>query len=196
MKTRELVLSMHNLFPDISESLDMLQRGFLYDNLMSVENGNAKLLKLVNESKDISKEVSDESQKDNSAVLYRPVPAHLENIVAYCLDIASTLLAKIKDGTLFSDRATNEINYLFEKTKDIIANTGDYVLARNTIVAGYIRESGVSLARSADDFSTKHEERLIEGICTPKASALFLKMIDSFKGIARQSRELAADLAK
>ena len=75
------------------------------------------------------------------------------------------------------------MNYLFEKTRDILTNTGDFILARNKLVASYIKESETSITHSANDFSTQHEERLIEGTCSPRAAPLYLGILDAFKGI-------------
>jgi Na+/phosphate symporter len=40
-----------------------------------------------------------------------------------------------------------------------------------------------------DDFETVHQNRLITGVCMPKASYLYIDMTDSLK---RMARELAA----
>jgi Na+/phosphate symporter len=109
--------------------------------------------------------------------------------------IASDVERKIKEGILFSDKAMSEINLLFERTKDILGNARDMALARNRVIAAYIKESEAEIVRTANDFSTLHEERLIEGLCMPKASSVYLEMLDAVKSIAWHSKEIAKDLA-
>ncbi|GBD98300.1 hypothetical protein BMS3Abin07_00311 [bacterium BMS3Abin07] len=64
----------------------------------------------------------------------------------------------------------------------------DYILARNIIITHYIKESGKEIEHIAPGFSTLHEERLIEELCTTKASSLYLHILDSIKGIVLACR--------
>jgi Na+/phosphate symporter len=57
-----------------------------------------------------------------------------------------------------------------------------------------VRESAAEISRSASEFATMHEERLIEGLCMPKASPLFLDILDAIKGIAWHAKEIAEKL--
>jgi hypothetical protein len=48
-------------------------------------------------------------------------------------------------------------------------------------------------SQQARNFSTEHEERLIKGICMPKASNLYLQMMGRIKGHFTHLNLLLAD---
>lgn len=129
------------------------------------------------------------------AALYVPVPGHIRRLQGSIERISSALREKVREGLLFSDRAMSELNFLFEKTGDIMANTRDMLLARNTLIADYIKESEASLARSANDFSTRispqGKRRGSSRGGLPRASSVYLEMLEAFKGIAGHSKEIA-----
>ena len=101
---------------------------------------------------------------------------------------------KIKKNILFSDKAMSETTFLLQRTKEILNTLSDYILARNIFIANYLKESEQEIQRSATRFSTLHEERLIEGLCTDEASSLFVRMLDSIKTIAWHTRQIAEGL--
>ncbi len=43
----------------------------------------------------------------------------------------------------------------------------------------------------ADEYEVVHQQRLIEGVCMPKASYLYLDIVDSFKRITKSLDEFA-----
>jgi Na+/phosphate symporter len=53
----------------------------------------------------------------------------------------------------------------------------------------------VAIEHSAERFATKHEERLIEGVCVHRASAIYLDMLGAVKDLAWHARALATDRA-
>lgn len=78
--------------------------------------------------------------------------------------------------------------------QEVLKNTSDIIPARNRIIREYVKESATEISRSANDFSTMHEERLVEGLCMPKASPLFLDIMDALKGISWHAKEIAEKL--
>jgi len=50
------------------------------------------------------------------------------------------------------------------------------------------------LAQMTIDFALSHEDRLIEGLCSPKASSLYLDILDSIKNTNRNVRSMTESL--
>jgi Na+/phosphate symporter len=194
MPLKELISEMHDLFPVMAEGMDLLQKGLIYNNLKVIDEAVGVMGVVRDKAESLTEKLLKEQRTEPMAALYVSVPGHIRRLQDSIERIASTLRDKVKDGILFSDRALSELNFLFEKTKDIMANTKDMLLARNTLIADYIKESEESLARAANDFSTRHEERLIEGLCLPRASSVYLGLLDAFKGISWHSKEIAREL--
>jgi len=62
------------------------------------------------------------------------------------------------------------------------------------LVARHLEESERAIVRTANEYATKHEERLIEGLCLSKASPLFLEILDAVKEIASHARDIGKEL--
>lgn len=194
MSLRELIIQIYGLFPKVSEAVELLQSSLMYGNPDLLNSVDMLATDIRRMEKDLTEEVVNLSIDVPDATRYVSMPGHLERIADYLERMSISLRIKNKEKILFSDKAMDEVNFLFEKLKDILENTADMVLARNRIIAGYVREAEISVAKSTGDFLTLHDERLKEGICLPKASAIYLDLLDAFKGIAWHSKELVQKL--
>lgn len=194
METKELISKTYELGQSLLDSIESLQRGLIYNNIKMIEGVRAKIDGMSSMAENLSNRFKEEAKKNPTASLYETVPFHLKEIALKMNSIAETIATKIRQDVLFSDKAIDEINFLLEKLKDIISNTNDMILARNYIIAGYIKEAEADILRIANDFQTKHEDRLIEGLCLPVASPLYLSIVDAVKSSAWHAKEIAQSL--
>ncbi len=195
MAFKDAVAEMHDLIAGMIESVDSLYTGFIYNNLKAIEEAGEALRRVEERTVPLTEELVAEGKENPAAVIYVSVPSHIQRIGDNLGRVSQRLKDKVGGDVLFSDRAMTEMEYLFERTRDILMNTKDMVLARNTLAAKHIEASHTALESTANVYATQHEERLIEGLCLPRASSLYLNMLDAFKGIAWQAREIAEDLA-
>jgi len=194
MKTKELISKTYELGQSVLDSIESLQRALIYNNIKMLEEVKAKKDGVSSLTEKLIKGFKEEAEANPLASLYEEAPIHIKEIALKLNSIAETLATKIGQGILFSDKAVDEINFLLEKLKDIISNTNDMILARNNIIAGYIKEAEADILRIANDFQTKHEDRLIEGLCLPVASPLYLSIVDDVKSSAWHAKEIAQSL--
>jgi Na+/phosphate symporter len=195
MALKEQVFGMHDLVSDMVESIDSLYTGFIYNNVKVIEEVESTLQDTVGRLSALTEGVVGEAKEEPMASSYVSVPSHIGRIGDSLGRIALALKNKSKGNVLISDKATAELDYLFGSTRDIMVNVRDMVLAPNTLVARHMAESERAVEKMADEYATKHEERLIEGLCTPKASQLYIQMLDAFKSIAWHAKEIAKDLS-
>jgi Na+/phosphate symporter len=87
-----------------------------------------------------------------------------------------------------------EMTFLLQRLDEILRPTTEIIFERNTLLSMYIQESQASVGKMAGEYATLHEERLIKGVCFPAASSLYINMLDSVKGIAWHSKEIAVKL--
>ncbi len=113
----------------------------------------------------ISKSPSSEKGRE-WAKPYLSIASSLDRMTYNIEGILDRLKAKSQNHILFSDQAV----------KDLI-NT------ENKLLAQRIGEEGRSMFKIANGYSEGHEERLIQGICVPKSSPIYLGMIESLKGV-------------
>ncbi len=93
------------------------------------------------------------------------------------------LKTMLKEHIFFSDRAVKEVNDIFQVTMDLLESLPDLILTRNKLLAQHIGEQVRSILKIANGFSEEHEERLIQGVCMPKSSPIYLGLLESLRGI-------------
>lgn len=104
----------------------------------------------------------------------------LDNI-RYGLDkIMAATRNKIKERVLFSDKAAEELTTLFKGLQELLKNLSDLIKTGNAVIRSYLEEQVEKYTRLCRNFATEHEERLIQGICLPKSSSIYLVILDSF----------------
>jgi Na+/phosphate symporter len=100
----------------------------------------------------------------------------------------------LKDHILFSDRAVKEVNDIFQGAMDLLESLPDLIQTRNKLLAQKIGEQVRSLLKIANGYSGEHEERLIQGVCMPKSSPLYLGLLESLKGIIAHILEVSGKI--
>ncbi len=124
------------------------------------------------------------------------VPGHLERAGDNLEFLIRAVRSMIQDGLPFSDPGMNEINALFDKAVEILECVRDAIATKNRVLVKHILEDGARFDHTANDYVLSHQQRLIEAVCLPKASSLYLAMVDYLKGIESHTRQIGQKLAE
>jgi Na+/phosphate symporter len=108
--------------------------------------------------------------------------------------IVDRLKSKVQERILFSDRAVKEINDVFQEAMDLLESLPDLILTQDKLLARHIGEQVRSVFKIANGYSEGHEERLIQGVCTPKSSPIYLGILESLKGIIVHTLEVSGKI--
>jgi Na+/phosphate symporter len=130
----------------------------------------------------ISKDPSGEKGKER----IKPYLSIASSLGLLTYSIESTLdriRGKSENHILFSDQAVKEVNGLFEQAVGLLENLPNLFTTENKSLAQRNGEGGRSLIQMADRYLEEHEERLIDGICAPEHSPIYLSIIESLKGV-------------
>ena len=115
--------------------------------------------------------------------------------MGYNMDgILDRLKKKVQEQMLFTDRAIKEINDVFQEAMNLLENLPDLILTQNKLLAQQMGEKGKLIFKMADQYSEEHEQRLIEGVCVPKSSPLYLDILFSLKGIIVHILEISGKI--
>lgn len=123
------------------------------------------------------------------------IPGHLERIGDNIEFLVTAIHTMIQDGILFSDHGIDEINTLFQKAIEILECIWDAITTKNKVLIRHIVTEGRQFENLADDFLLNHQQRLIEAVCLPKASSMYLAMVDYLKGIESHTRQIGQKLS-
>jgi Na+/phosphate symporter len=108
--------------------------------------------------------------------------------------IVDRLKSMDQEHILFSDRAVKEINDVFQEAMDLLESLPDLILTQDKLLAQHIGEQVRSVFKIANGYSEGHEERLIQGVCTPKSSPIYLGILESLKGIIVHTLEVSGKI--
>ena len=108
--------------------------------------------------------------------------------------IFDRLRAKSQTHILFSDQAVKEVNDVFQEAMRLLENLPNLITTQNKLLAQRIGEEGRSMFKIANGYSEGHEERLIQGICVPKSSPIYLGIIESLKGVIVHTLEVSGKI--
>lgn len=118
------------------------------------------------------------------------VPIHFERIGDNIESFAHAIERLMAEAVPFTDRATREITTLLDKAIELLQATRDVIRTGNAVLVRHVLTEGPAFEAMATDFARFHEERLIQGLCRPKASSIYLAMIDYLRGVERHQREI------
>lgn len=196
MKTRvkEIVRTLHEIGEATEDCMSLLQTSFLYHSLQHLHDCRTKIQHIRDMEPQLTGEIAQLARDDADLKAYISVPVRLVRIGESMEKLAGCIEKMVKEKILFSDRALEEITYLLQRLMDLLRPMSDIILARNAILAKYVSESEAGVVKGALEYATLHEERLIEGLCIPFASSLYINMLDEIKNIGWHAKEIATKL--
>ena len=131
----------------------------------------------------------------DDAKSYVSLPGHFRRISHNLEEILMAISQKIRDRVLFSDKGADEINILLDETASLIHNIADLIITRNSVIAKEVGSISDAILEKAIDYTTSHEDRLIQGMCLPMSSSIYVHMLDAIRGIAWHGKEIAEHFA-
>ncbi len=124
------------------------------------------------------------------------LPAALERIGDSVEALARCIALLHREDLPFSEKAHREVLSLFRGAIELIEGLATALRnGRGTVLAG-VQETGRAFQVFCDEIAPHHHERLIHGVCTPRASSVFLSMLDAFREIERYVQRMAAAIEK
>jgi len=173
---KEIYLLMHKA----QSMLELSEDGFMKSKMSSLDEAD-ELAKEIHAKEDVLTAALAKMAATNSeARSILSVPANVEKIATTIKRISQNSRERIKEGLLFSDKAILESGKLFSKTKDILKKAGETAVTGAPTTVEHVLSETDALERMANDFATAHEERLVAGECSPKASSNYLCILYAF----------------
>jgi len=175
----------------ISESLnnmlEMTLQGFRKSQEKGIKEAEAIREEVKRHSSDLTRFLVERSlSRDRGKEWVKPYLAIVSSFdrMGYNLDgVLDRLKKRGHEQVLFTDRAIKEISDVFQETIDLLKNLPDLIITQNKLLAQQLKEKGKTIFGMADHYSEEHEQRLIEGVCVPQSSPLYLDILFSLKGI-------------
>jgi Na+/phosphate symporter len=192
---KQAIADLSEMIRKIEEVLKLCQHAFNKHKLADVKKAEA-LAQEVHKLEGVLTPIFLEKLKTvNDAKSYVSLPGHFRRISHNLEEILMAISQKIRDRVLFSDKGVDEINVLLNETATLLHNIADLIITRNSIIAKEVSRISDSILEKAIDYTTLHEDRLIQGMCLPLSSSIYVHMLDAIRGIAWHGKEIAEHFA-
>lgn len=169
------------------ELLELVFRGFRTLTEKAIQEADQVKREVWRDSSELTKfliQKSSSQEKGREWVKpYLSMGSSFERMAYNMEGMIDRLKTMLNEHILFSDRAVKEVNDIFQVAMDLLESLPDLILTRNKFLAQHIGEQVRSILKIANGFSEEHEERLIQGVCMPKSSPIYLGFLESLKGI-------------
>ena len=173
---KEIYLVMHKA----QSMLELTEEGFMNGKMSSLDEADEVAREIHVKEDLLTSALAKLAAANSEARSMLSVPASIEKIATYIHRISENSRERIKDGLLFSDKAIVETGKLFTKAKDILKKAGEAAVTNAAATIDTVMAETDSLERMANEFATAHEERLVTGECSPKASSNYLCILYAF----------------
>lgn len=194
-KCDDLLHQLQEIGTGAGECLVCLQKTFISNSREASMACTERLSDIRAKEAEMMKAIANSARTAAEKEVLKDVVRHFLRICRHLEDLAGTLQKKMKENILFSDRGVTEVSFLSQTLADILRATADLVLVRNPILIRYVLESETMVEKTTIEYATQHEERLVEGLCIPMASPIYLSMLDTFKGIAWEAKNIAEKMS-
>jgi len=186
----------------LEQMFETTQEGFMKNSLESLkgvlrkeESVNELERKIVTSCAQLSKSgLSASGQKRLRSLM--EVIGDLERIGDLCEDIVERVEIKIWEKLYFSDEAVKEYGELYGKVKLVLEQVFEGLTEANEEVAKIGIKSAKEIPRLVERFKRAHSERLIKGICTPRAANFFMDMLEFMEQISSHAVRIAKEVKK
>jgi len=190
MDENELTQRFYKTFEALMPILQDIYKGFFANNTALLKECSSKFQKMHTTvlpfvEKIISEKEKDPIEKKYVALLlsFQPVALAIDNLINRMLD-------KVQNNILFGDKAVKEIKTLLDITYGQCRDSKDYFLTKNPHLRHNVVMAKEKLMELVIEFDIVHQNRLITGVCMPKASYLYIDFTHSLKRISKGLADL------
>jgi phosphate:Na+ symporter len=130
------------------------------------------------------------------AVLFAEVVEDFELIGDYCKDILERVEIKIEERLLFTEEAVKEYTAVYNKTLEALDEIAFAFERGDLSLVKIVLRKEEHIDSLVDEYRKKHNERMIQGVCTPMACNMFLNMLDFTAAVYYHAKKIARNLLK
>jgi Na+/phosphate symporter len=185
MEEKELNQRFHNMFEKMTPILEDMKKGFFTQNNTILKESEKRFREILKSALPFAEKLIEEKEKDEVEKRYVNLVLPVQMTALALENLIEKMHIKVESHILFSEKALNEIKELFAVMESLFIDTKDYILTQNPHLKNNIKSGKEKIIRMANEYALVHEQRLITGVCMPKASYLYIDITDSLKRIVR-----------
>ena len=193
MEEREITDRINKLFEETVPILNNIYRGFVGEKASLLKESRLKFRESLRKRLPGVEKLIEDKDKNEAVKSFVIALPHLQRVALALDNLVDKMEIKVETSVLFSQKALDDIKQLMVAVGAAFTDVKDYCMTKNPILKEQIQADMENIRKMIDEFEIIHQNRLITGVCMPKASYLYIDMTDSLK---RMAKELAAFAAK
>ena len=193
MEEREITDKINKLFEETVPILNNIYRGFVSEKVNLLKESRLKFRESLKKRLPGVEKLIEDKDKNEAVKSFVIALPHLQRVALALDNLVDKMEIKVETSVLFSQKALDDIKQLMMAVGAAFTDVKDYYMTKNPILKEQIQADMENIRKMIDEFEIIHQNRLITGVCMPKASYLYIDMTDSLK---RMAKELAAFAAK
>jgi Na+/phosphate symporter len=191
MEEKEMQLKFHEVFESTLPLLESIKKGFFSEKEVALKEGKAKIKDIIKSRVDFAQNIIEVKDKSEADMKYVSLLPSFQSIGLALENLINKMETKVESRILFSEKALSELKELFGIMLAQFRDTTDYILTKNPRLKENISGAKEMIAKSTAEYELIHQQRLITGVCMPKASYLYIDISESIKRIARGLAEFS-----
>ncbi|MBA4416426.1 MAG: hypothetical protein C0392_00735 [Syntrophus sp. (in: bacteria)] len=185
MEEQRLMRRFSDLFDETIVVIENVRKGFFAQNAAMVKESRNRFKEILKSRVAYTERIIQEKDKDEVQKLFIHLLIPLQTVALAIENLMEKMEIKTDSNIIFSEKALMEIKALFDVMETQLIDTKDFVATKNPHLKTSIRKGLDDIKRMSDEFDLVHQNRLITGICMPKASYLYIDITKSIKNISK-----------
>lgn len=129
-------------------------------------------------------------------IIYADIAGDFELIGDYCKDILERVQIKIEEKLLFSEEAVEEYKELYNKTRSALEEVVFVLQKDNPALIKEVLRNEEHIDALVDKYRQSHNQRMLEGSCTPMSCNMFLNMLDFTAAVYYHIKKISKNILK
>ena len=177
------------------EMTRLLRVGFQNDSQDGIKNCEALADEVHQQEKlltgNLACTITDYPDMCRAVILF---PGQLERIGDYLESILNCCKIKTRESIPLNDRNINEVGEAMGAIQKLLSDLRDVIIAPNRHLIQHVISQAEALDQKCQEMQLNHVDRLLEGSTAPKASSLYLDILESIQSIKRHIKEMAKSI--
>ena len=186
MDEKELTQRLYEMFEATLPALENIKNGFLTQNEAMLQKGETQFVEILSSNLSFAEDITKQGHKNAVDKRFLSLLVPLQKIASAVRSLMAKQKTMLRRDVIFSVKAITEITELLTVMKTQFRDTRDLILTKNPTLKENIKSGVERIVEMSDKYTLVHQERLVTGVCTPKASYLYLDVIGSVKKVAQE----------
>lgn len=180
----------------VSEMVSLIYEGLMKNDAHYLNSALNKEHIVDNLEKEVTAQIiqmtkTQDEPRQKEMITLGQIAQNIERMGDELRSLIERIEIKIAEKLLFSDIGIKQYEEVFKKMQDSVNLTTEFLNEYKIEILDDILENGIQIKNLIERYRVEHLERLVKGICEPRAANMYFDMLDFTGNIARHCTNIA-----